>query len=823
MVRTLRYKGLASGFISSNIFISILTRRIFWKFGIVAGFPERCRSLLRDSSVHSSNQPSIPCALTVELSCTMAGIHLHEIFDKLNTVAARQRHSALNDLQVFLAREDASNQLHNDNNCGLLFGALLDNFTKELAFSRRSKSAQALQAVQLSAECFKALIEKTRLLMGRSNVKAAVEHILQHFPDKDGPEYADVAPSFCASLRLIFSHPPHLEQLKPEFWDNVVEFCISKIEVSSHYTLPTSHYDSFEATQMEVDSLPMRKEIGDLIFTLQSFVNYPGAPLWRIREPLVIFLLNFLASYNTISDARLSAVISLNRMLWHISINDIAVVKVIALHVLDLASRIWDARIPGLRERILVSISTVYPHLYRMALDDELVPSTFSTIQKLLNILKREARFDDRKSRLQLDDLILSPLPRGAVLWNQLPFHSLIGPFFALNPHPPSSEFPWMILQIQSSLMHLLDLGNVEEFPISRSNDFEHHAKRRRLASINRLHTFVDDILSSKTNNIQMLGSLQRLAFCLNDFRLPDDSFDFPWTLRNLETVRDMGDLEIVGWSLLCIVCIIGRISRSGISGIKSETWMNVWIACVKYAAISSTCRPASAVMERIVSNRMLPATALVPHVKGIMEFIEQRGPANLVDNACDFWNSVLHSFEDAGVSTERWRRDALSRWIQYRLDAAKTNDGLSTGERFSTLFFPLLRLFTTDKWTSAPNIDYLSVQFRPHGPIGEFLATQGSNLPLLNFLLDGSLEEDTARVPVMTAPNIKLSCPWYLREFLESRYQRFCDEYIEDGETVGSGIAQEELSWLVGFTLVTMLLLRNASPRLNLTFARSR
>ena len=743
----------------------------------------------------------------------MAGVHLLEICDRLNAVAARQRHIALNDLQVFLAREDASNLLHNDNNCGLLFGALLDNFTKELAFSRKSKSAQVLPTVQLSAECFKALIEKTRLLMGRSNVKSALEHILQHFPDKDGQEYADIAPSFCASLRLIFSHPPHLEQLKPELWDNVVEFCISKIEVSSRYTPATPENDSLEAIQMQVDSLSMRKEIGDLIFTLQSFVNYPGAPLWRIRESLVIFLLNFLASYDTVSDTRLSAVISLNRILQHISINDIAVVKVIAFHVLDLAPRIWDARIPGLRERILVSVSAVYPHLYRMALDGELVPLACSMIQKLLDTLKREGRFDERKSGLQLDDLILSPLPRRAVLWKHLPFHSLIGPFFSLNPHPPSSEFPWILLQIQSSLIRLLDLVNVQEPASSPSNDFEHLVKRRRLAPNNRLHPYLDDILSSKTNNGQTLGSLQRLAFCLNDFRMPNDSFDFPSTLGILETVRDKGDPEIVGWSLLCIICIIGRIGVSGISDIKSEIWTNVWIACVKYAAISSTCRPASAVMEVIIRNRMLPVTALVPHVKGIMEFIEQRGPANLVDNACDFWNSLLHSLENAGVSTERWRRDALSRWIQYRLDAVKTMDILSRGERFSNLFFPLLRLLATDKWTLAPNIIYVSVQSGPHGPIGEFLTTQGSNLPLLNFLLDGSLEEDVPRVPKTTAPTTELSCPWYLREILESRYQHFCDQYIEHGETVGSEIPPEELSWLVGFTLLTKLLLRNPSP----------
>jgi Telomere-length maintenance and DNA damage repair len=749
----------------------------------------------------------------------MSGIHLHEICEKLNSQTARQRHTALADLQALLARDDALRQLNDPSNSGL-FGALLDNYAKEVAYSKRSKAGQALLPLHQSAECFKGLIEKARLAMLRRNVKAALEHILQYFPDHDEPEYREVAPSFCASLRLIFSHPPHLEQLSPENWQTVVEFCIAKVEVSNLYQLPTSQNDNFDGNQMQTDSLSMRKEIGDLIFTLQSFVNYPGAPIQSIRESLVAFLLNFLASYNTISDARLSAVISLNRVLQHTSINDITLAKAVAPHVLDLVPRIWDARIPGLRERILVTISTIYPHLCRMAVDGKLGPSTSSIIHKMLDVMSRETRFEDRKLGLQLDDIIITPLSRQSAPWNHRPFQSLIGPFFSLNPHPTSSEFPWMILQLQSSLLRLFDSIHVEETASSQTNNFEHHVKRRRLDPNNRLQALVDECLSSNANHLQKLGALQKFAFCLNDFRIPNDSFDFHLSLKNLEMVRDMGNAEIVGWSLLCICCIIGRLGSSELVDTKSEIWTNIWIACVKYVAMSPTCRPASAVMEGILRKKILPVSAIVPHVKWMVEFVEQRGPANLVDNSCDFWSSLFNTLEDGGISTEKWRRDALPRWILFRMDVSVTKDTLSNGERISSLFMPLLRLLTTDKWTSTPTVGSSSLQFRPHGPIGDHLTTQASNLPLLNFLLDGSFEEDASPSSNRTVWTTDLSCPLYIREFLEARYQSLCELYVAGRRTGGSS-SPEELSWLFGLTVTIMLLLRISPPRYGLTSCR--
>jgi hypothetical protein len=447
-----------------------------------------------------------------------------------------------------------------------------------------------------------------------------------------------------------------------------------------------------------------------------------------------------------------------------------------------------------------------------MAMDGKLGPSTSSIIHKMLDVMSRETRFEDRKSGLQLDDIVITPLYRQSALWNHRPFQSLIGPFFFLNPHPTSSEFPWMILQLQSSLLRLSDFIHVEETASSQANNFEHHVKRRRLDSSNRLHALVDETLSSNANHLQKLGALQKFAFCLNDFRIPNDSFDFQLSLKSLEMVRDTGNAEIVGWSLLCICCIIGRMGSSESSNTKPEIWTNIWIACVKYVAMSTTCRPASAVMEGILRKKILPVPAIVPHVKWMVEFVEQRGPANLVDNSCDFLSSLFNTLEDGGISTERWRRDALPRWILFRMDDSVTKDTLSNGERISSLFMPLLRLLTTDKWASTLTISSSSRQLRPQGPIGEHLSTQASNLPLLNFLLDGSFDQDASTLSTTSVWTTDLSCPPYVREFLEARYQSLCELHVA-GRKSGGNSSPEELSWLFAFTVTIMLLLRISRP----------
>jgi serine-protein kinase ATM len=750
----------------------------------------------------------------------MATLNLHDVCNKLTSSQVRPRLSALNDLERFLISDDAISRLNDEKTYSGLLQSLIQNFSIEFTAFRKSNSTQATTLLRLSVECFKASVEKIRLIITRAIVKMLLTHIVGSLPDPGQSGYRETAPSFFATLKLITSHPPHVEQVRKDMWEKLVQLCTTHIDVVYWYNLsstgdqPATADDegikSFSAPQ----TLPMRKEIVDMMFSLQSLILFPGAPFYGEEENLLSFLLNFLASYDTPSDARMSAIIALNRILEHICVNQTDLATRASTMVLDLVSKVWASRMPGFKQRLLISLSFIYPHLHFPAISHGLSIITRTRIETLLSKLQDDMRYHENKLGLQPDDIILSTLPQSFLHWQYRPFQCFIGPYFSLNPHSASAEFPWLSLQLQSCFIRLLDLVPSDARPVSPAVGEDHQTKRRRLTPNPNFQKLLDEIVPSKIQQSGSPVSLLRLTFYLNSFHPLIDCVDLVEVLSRLKNIVDESPADIVGWALVCILTIVGRTEGLRSTIVSSDQWTRIWVASLKQAALSSTCRPACSVMEAIIRKDILDVRSLIPHLSGIIEYVEQRGPGSFADNSCDFWDSLVHKLEDAGVPIERWRNHALTRWTRFRWDVRGIGDTVSRNKRSSMLVFSTLRFLSSAKWSSACRVDFNYIQSLPQSVIGESLKSIFSNMPLINFLFDSRVNGGIhPSQPDRSAVGLeKIDLLDNVRNIIEDKCRDVCmeiEQRLVSNDTQGSAIPVEDLSWMTTFSIICMLLLR--------------
>jgi serine-protein kinase ATM len=744
----------------------------------------------------------------------MATLNLHDVCNKLTSNQVRSRQTALNDLQRFLNQEDASSRLLDGTTYTGVLQALIRNFSLELANFRKSGSAQATTLLNVSAECFKTSAEKARSLITRNTMKMIVSHIIDSIPTPDAPGYTAVAPSFFATLKLVASQPAHVEQMKKEMWMDLIQLCIAQIEVSNWFDLQNPLREGIQTDEDEHESLktlPMRKEIVDLMFCFQSLCLFPGAPIHGEEESLLSFLLNFLTTYDTVSDARMSAIIALNRVLEHVTYNKIELASKSSFMVADLVCKVWNTRIAGFKERLLISLSLVYPHLHHAAMQNGLGLLARRNIDTLVKKFKVDLRSQEQKGGLELEDLVLSTLPKSSPLWRHLPFQSLFGPYFSLNPRSQSAELTWFTLQMKSCLLQLLDLVPSEatqEFPNGTPDG---QRKRRRLLPNQNLRHLLDDIIQYNGQQGGVLVTLQTLAFYLNSFQPAAESLDLSEVLIQLEKIGDGHKSEIVGWAFVCMLCLLGRLGTSTRSSISSEQWTRVWISCSKQAALSATCRPACAVMDAIVSNNILDARSIIPHVKGVIDYVEQRGPGVFGDSSCDFWSSLLRSLEEAGITTEALRLKALSRWIRFRWGVNEKGDLLLQGKSFQLLTFPFLRLFGPNKWGANRRVHFHYLQSLPKTPTGQSLYNFSIHKPLINFLLQSQIDPGAGSADEMQrSTTIALKSQSHLDDILTEKWQETFARFRISDER--SPISAENLGWYTSLVMIVILLLRNES-----------
>jgi len=744
----------------------------------------------------------------------MSSLNLHDIYEKLTSSQLRTRHSALNQLQQFLSHDDLSSRLVTEDAYGALLERLKVNFRMEEAYFRKTGSSQARSMLIVSAECFRTSVEKGCLIMTRGTVKLVTSHIRESISSLADAEYKDVSPNLFASLRSVTSYPAHVEQMKRELWVAMVTLCISSVEVSNLYEFDNKNdlrsemcfgFSHQDQPLPKPTPLAIRREIVDIMYSLQSLCSFPGAPFQGNEEILLGFLFNFLVSYDGLSDARTSAAITLSRILEHIMTNRTDITSLSSIYLLDLSSKIWNPRFPQLNEQLLINLSLAFPFIHRIASQRCFSPAMRTNVQALLVRLQQDWQNQDPKASLQVDDLSLFPLPRSSWKWKHRPFLFFHGPYFSLVPGPSSAESMWLSIQLQTCFLKILDQVS-ECGSVDVSSDVQsQERKRRRIVPNSNYQDLLDDIVVARNTNVPLLLSLQRLAFYLNCFR-PSQQISHIEVLHRLERFGDSNDGDVVNWSFVCMLGLLGQMEET-IDTSTTALCLRIWIACSKQAALPSTCRTACAVMDAMLINNLLNVRSLTPQIRGIMEYVEQRGPALFADTSCNLWQTLFNKLEETGIAVDTWRSTSLIRWLQFRWVAHNDGDANFRAKILRTLLFPSLRLFSFTSLRTEYEIDFNYFESLPRSRVSWSLHTLSANMPLLNLLLESIItyDEPSALVPSNhPVPKLKLAFTPYLVEVLEERSLAIFNQI----DHLGSNLSNEDLSWATSVAMLCMLFL---------------
>jgi serine-protein kinase ATM len=747
----------------------------------------------------------------------MDSLTLHDICSKLTSSQIKSRQLGLSELQRLLVPDNVAirDRILDEDAYAALLQALSSNFILELASFRKSNSAQAATILRMSTECFQSTLETANVLLTRNSLRLAINHLLNCLPSRSQAEFKLVAPSFFACLRIIASHPPHIEQLKRDKWKEVIQVCLSNAEVRNLHDFGKQGSRGLEETLTEEDfgsleRLPMRKEVADLMFCVLSFCLFPGAPFHGNEEELLTFLFDFLATYGTASDARTSAVIALNRLLQYTAINNVGLATETSLAVLRLYPDIWDTRVHEFKKHVLLTLAIVFPYLRKCFGEVGMSASAYRRSVSILDLLKKDAQSQDHRSSLQLVDLQFARLSEHSDLWKLRPNQSFIGPFFSLLSTSPQAEIAWLSLQIQSSLIHLLDTSPE---PIEPDSTLEAQArvKRRRLSPNRHYSNVVGELFDIKTQGRKVYG-LQILASYLNSFHTPSKSLDFLTLIQELDRLGDDPNPEIVGWSLVCILGALGAYCK--VCPTPNEDmrpiWTKIWNTSSKHAALPSTCRPACALMEGILQSNVLDVPAILPYIRGIFDYVELRGPGGFNDKACDFWNILLLKLQHGGIPVKIYRESTLKRWIEFRWGKCDVEEIPSQGEGLVTLPLSCLCLFG-DIGTTSNEIHQLTKDdSRPHSSIWHTLSTTLSQLRLINFLLNDEIYVETERTTHKDTPStLCLNPSSEVEAIMIEKSSAICAK-LEAHEAHGSiaqSITVEELGWFTSISILTLFL----------------
>ena len=337
--------------------------------------------------------------------------------------------------------------------------------------------------------------------------------------------------------------------------------------------------------------------------------------------------------------------------------------------------------------------------------------------------------------------------------------------------------------------------------------------KRRRISSNRQLQDLLDNVFLPGESASKSLHRLQVLAFYFNWFHHLNRSVNLQSILCDLERLVSDSNPEIVGWSLVCMLGILGNIYELSPSPTPELQllWSRIWIISSKHAELPTTCRPACAMMEAVLQKDVLEIQTILPHIRGILEYVEQRGPGGFNDNACSFWTTLFHKMQQAGITTKSYKEISLKRWIEFRWVTTDTEEKVSRSKRLVSLPVPCLFLFC-DVQTIPDQLNYSSIRENcsPSSIIEHSLSSISGSLRIINFLLDDQIYED---MPASPSPDMSSQRPGNLPStILASVFTQKCFEISSRlrSTELPCLLGAEDMGWYTSMSMLGLFLLRS-------------
>ncbi|KAJ9371691.1 hypothetical protein DTO282E5_3624 [Paecilomyces variotii] len=671
----------------------------------------------------------------------------------LSSDKQKERTDGLGDLKHILQQNKQNARLDalSDKACHKVFEALFRFVSVEKPTYNRSKSTKATSSSRLSAcaSVLRTAVEGSLRNLRTKSVHAVLHHIIQTIPVPGEGLWETLASDYIKCLRTLLQYPPHVEHLGDREWQDAVDFCLRSLAAvdneGNELSIRMSHRSSSEAWESSSTRLtPMRRTssqaprltqsdgqgnrgiIEELVICIKLLTSSSNAPVHSTSEKILNGLTDFLISFPQAGGAHQAAFSTINTIIGKVLCDQSDIVREFLLDVIPVIRRLWQTKLTGLKDEMLMTIMRCMDVLVYMA---RTMPSESlaASIEGLLDTIHLDYLRRTEKEVLQIDDLVF--YPDCSIRQDSRWFGPRLGSY--------KSEHNWTVLWTIARLSALSDDMNAQ---FTRPVADEVPSKRQR--SLSKTEEILQDSFSS--TGTRRACALQLIPFMIERHIGNASKLELLERLP-VNILDDNGFLA--SWTLLAISSVgSDSYTRSHLIG---SNWRQIWDLASRASVVQVTSRAACHLMRIILHHQLLPYPEAVESTRLMLSSVDLKGPSVLCDTSLAFWTLVskMCATVSPGLGLEASKQ--ICGWLRgtWSVGTATDRTTISQVATFARPFDLLnLLLACTNR-----SISFSSVEFRGvAGSFGRNWFNCHHNRSLHEFLF--SVGEDQSSNPVWSA-----------------------------------------------------------------------
>lgn len=374
--------------------------------------------------------------------------------------------------------------------------------------AKKGSKASSSTRLENCAKALKVVVSHGAPKIKRKTARALIDHITQVLPGPDDDFVAPLLQDYTRAFLALLDHPANVENfavLNGELWFSCVDFCILAVSrflesgdrnsaslprgspapgtghtLSLAFSTGRSSSGSGHRAHAAVPGQIGSSVATDYLSCLKTLLSTPHAPVHGRAQEVAELVMKILQ----IRQAKMSALhqvafACINKLLAHISTDDISLGKRLTRELIPLVAHWWpprallrDAMSNTIRDEILKTLYAI--HLFLDSLTREASEvSLLKDVEELLDVLWSEYSKREDRARLLLDDLTFSTL--------KMPEYQPRTSVFSLRPYNQAAEQNWALMEMLSILEGLYRRNSKRDAPEHGGEDGDQPRKRRRV------------------------------------------------------------------------------------------------------------------------------------------------------------------------------------------------------------------------------------------------------------------------------------------------------------------------------------------------------
>ena len=428
-----------------------------------------------------------------------------------------------------------------------------------------AKSGQktALARLVTSADTLSSVTRVATTKLRKKTVKAICQHIIQTLPSSDGEYFEPIAQYYLKTLSTLFKYKPHVEQIREDLWELVLEFCLNGIDryleetdgepagLSRSFSGLGSGSLAANGNNSSRTGSVSRQNLDDLFQIVLHLVSAPSAPIHTMYGRIADSTLRFLQLPNSsMSQVHQLAFSVFNAVLLFTRSNYVPLSLFLSQQAVPIISRFWQERTltkdemtTSVRDQMMTFLIHAHPHLEKSIVDED-EPDFLTRMEGLADVLKADYARRSGRDQLHLDDIEMIDIGVGLVNHHPL---NLDG--FSLRTFDDRAERNWTHVLLIGVIERLLRMG--KKTTHSDDSDVDGNGikprKRQKVSAVSDrlLDPLIDDDEDSR------LAGLHVLPFVLHNCQLTTK--ELSTLLRQLHICVQDKRGNIAAWALLAV------------------------------------------------------------------------------------------------------------------------------------------------------------------------------------------------------------------------------------------------------------------------------